>query len=145
MNEKIGIVLVSLLFIPLSVLAADYKVKTLNVKASGTTINYNGTMENGSHAVMCKLYDKDSKEIDLLSSAVDNNNFEGSFEVSNGGEYKVACANYEGGLIMEKTVVVSSKNPKTSDKIVLFASLALISLVGVGYVIFNFNKQVKQK
>ena len=100
-------------------------------------------MEDGSYAVMCKLY-KGEEELDLLSSAVDSNNFEGEFTVTSNGEYKVACANYEGGEITEKKVEVTEvKNPKTSDKIMLYVSLAIISLIGVGYLSIRLKKQMK--
>lgn len=162
--KKLSLFIASILFlIPLSVSAAEPKVKSLDASVSGTKISYNGTMEDGSHAVMCKLYDKESNEIDLLSSAVDNSKFEGSFIVSNKGEYKVACANYEGGKITEKSVVVdeekiedetketeetkttdksTTKSPKTGDKIMLYVSLAIISLIGVGYLVIRLKKQL---
>lgn len=109
--KKISLFVISiLLIVPMSVLAAEINVKTLKATATGTTINYNGTMEDGSYAVMCKLY-KDDEELDLLSSAVENNSFEGSFTAPSSGEYKVYCANYEGGEI--KSVDVTVKNNKT--------------------------------
>ena len=99
--KKLYLFLISLLLIiPFSVYAATTpRVLTLTAKSSGTTINYEGTIEEGSHAVMCKLYNSDNQEIDLLSSAVDNKAFEGSFENVEKGKYTVACANYEGGEI----------------------------------------------
>lgn len=143
--KKLKLFIVSvLLLIPFTVNAAEPKVTSLDAKVSSGTISYNGTMEDGSHAVMCKLYDSNSKEIDLLSSAVDSNKFEGSFTVSSKGTYKVSCANYEGGEITEKTVeVIKVKNPKTGDKIVLYLVVGIISLVGVGCLTLRFKKQMK--
>ena len=138
------VLLIALLFIPVCVSAAEYKVESLDATASTGTINYNGTMEDGSHAVMCKLYNSKGEELDLLSSAVNEKKFEGSFEVSAKGTYKVACANYEGGAIVEKTVEVTAvKNPKTSDNIVLYVTLGVIALLGASYLAFRLKKQLK--
>ena len=110
--KKIGLfILIVLLVIPFSVMAAiKQSVKTLDANASGSTINYSGTMEDGSYAVMCKLYNSSDEELDLLSSSVDNNKFSGRFENLSDGTYNILCANYEGGEI--KTVSVVIKNEK---------------------------------
>ena len=55
---------------------------------------------------MCKLYDSKEKEIDLLSSAVDNNSFEGEFKVEEAGKYTIACANYEGGDFKKTSIEI---------------------------------------
>ena len=91
------ILLAFLLALPITVFAADPAVLTLNASATGSTVNYDGTMEDGSTAVMCKLVDSSEKEKDLLSSAVDNGSFSGSFENVPNGTYNVLCANYSGG------------------------------------------------
>ena len=148
--KKISLFIVSVLFlIPLSVAAADNpSVKTLEASAKGSTISYNGTMEEGSHAVMCKLFDKDSNELDLLSSAVDSSKFEGSFEVSAEGEYTVYCANYEGGETknvtdkVEKVDKSTVKNAKTCDNIMKFVVLSIVSLIGLGFVVIRLKKQM---
>ena len=153
--KKLSLFIVSiLLLIPFSVSADEPKVKSLDASISGLTISYNGTMEDGSHAVMCKLYDKDSNEIDLLSSAVDNSKFEGSFEVSTKGEYKVACANYEGGEIVETTVIIDeekeesstdkskTKSPKTGDNIMKYVVISIVSLIGIGFVVIKLRKKM---
>ena len=135
--KKISLFIVSiLLIIPFAVNAAENpSVKSLEAKANDSTITYNGTMEDGSHAVMCKLY-KGDEEVDLLSSAVDNNNFEGEFTVTEKGDYKVYCANYEGGAITTADVTVSKveednkSNPKTFDAIVIFISILVVSIIG---------------
>ena len=103
--KKILLTLSILLIIPMTAFADEFpKVITLNAEADGVLINYNGTTEENSHAVMCKLYDSKNKELDKLSVAVDNKNFEGTFTAPGAGEYKVTCANYEGGAIKETTV-----------------------------------------
>ena len=79
--------------------ATNPKVVSLTATADNNTIKFNGTMEDGSHAVMCKLYNTSDEELDLLSTAVAESKFEGTFTVSEKGDYKVACANYEGGDI----------------------------------------------
>ena len=83
-------------------------VLTLEATADNNTVKYNGTIEVASHAVMCKLYNDKDEELDLLSSAVDAGKFEGSFVVSAKGDYKVACANYEGGDIKVATTNVET-------------------------------------
>lgn len=104
--KKILLALSLLLIIPITAFADEElpKVLSLEATAEGVLINYNGTTEADSHAVMCKLYDSKNKEIDMLSVAVDNKKFEGTFTAPKAGEYKVACANYEGGAIKETTV-----------------------------------------
>ena len=102
-----------LLIIPFSVFAISYpKVLTLNADTDGNKINYSGTIENGSHAVMCKLYNSQDEEIDKLSVAVNNSEFEGMFITTTTGNYKVACANYEGGKI--EVISVSIKEDQTT-------------------------------
>ena len=150
--KKISLLIVSLLLLPLVANAATLpSVKTLDATTTGSTISYNGTVEDGSYAVMCKLYDKDDKEIDLLSSAVSSNAFEGEFTVSETGKYTVSCANYEGGEIKSVEVEIITSNeetPNTIDKILLYVIIALISVVGLGLLAFYFrkaNKNVKSE
>ena len=83
-------------------------------------------MEDGSTAVMCKLVDSSEKEKDLLSSAVDNAAFSGSFENVPNGTYNVTCANYSGGdwkkvqvevkdsTVIDTEEVVNDENSKNS-------------------------------
>ena len=98
--KKLSLWLFSLLLlIPFTVKADNPKVKTLSTENNGFEIIFNGTIENDSHAVMCKLYDNNEKEIDLLSVEVDKGAFNGSFVVSDKGKYTITCANYEGGEI----------------------------------------------
>ena len=168
--KKLSLFVVAiLLIIPLSVSAIEYKVSTLNASANGTTIKYDGTMEAGSTAVKCWLYEG-TTELDYFSSAVDNTKFNGTFTAPKNGEYTVKCANYEGGDLKEATVKVedtttptnnetttestenkteekttskTSKNPKTSDNILKFVSLMVISLIGIGFVVFKLRKEAK--
>jgi len=103
-------ILTLLLILPFSVLAISYpKVLTLTAEVDGNKINYSGTIENGSHAVMCKLYNSQDEEIDKLSVAVNNFEFEGMFTTTTTGNYKVACANYEGGEIKTTTVSIEEE------------------------------------
>ena len=163
--KKISLFIVAiLLIIPLSVNAAEepkYKVEELNASNTSGTIKYDGTMETGSTAVKCWLYEGET-ELNYFSSAVDNTKFDGTFTVSKNGEYTVKCANYEGGDLKEATVKVEdlkedettpteeettdketskkSKNPKTGDNVVLYASLMMISLLGLGLVTFKLKE-----
>lgn len=137
--KKVYLLILTILFIiPFKVKAATTpRVLTLEAKSTGTTIKYNGTIEEGSHAVMCKLYNSDKEEVDLLSSAVDNKEFSGSFTVSESDKYKVACANYEGGDIKEVEVkmVVDKTNPPTYDAgitaSIIVLAVGIIGIVGV--------------
>lgn len=145
--KKISLFIVSiLLIIPFTVSAAEYKVVELNASSENTTIKYDGIMEAGSTAVMCKLYDSSSNELDYFSSAVDNTKFNGTFTAPKDGKYIVKCANYEGGDLKEATVTVgsttskSSKNPKTGDNILLYTSLMIISLLGISIISFRLRK-----
>ena len=148
--KKLGLLLM-LFILPLSVSAASVNVKSLDATTEGKTIKYNGEMEDGSVAVMCKLFNGD-EEIDYLSSAVDSNKFEGSFTVNNGGTYKVACANYEGGEFKTTEVEVKEETPEEEKKestpntydnilsIVAIAGISLAALVGIALYI---RKEVK--
>ncbi len=132
--KKISLfIFIMLLLIPFSVLAEELpSVKTLTAKANKSTINFNGTIEDGSHAVMCKLLNEKNEEIDLLSVAVSEEKFNGSFENVSNGTYNVACANYEGGEIEKIEVLVNeSNNPKTSDSIFRYIMILLISSMGI--------------
>ena len=100
------LLLILSLFIPFTANALAADVKTVEAEAIGHIISYEGTTDNGVYAVMCKLYDSDSKEIDMLSSEVDNGTFEDSFLVNEDGTYTVSCANYEGGKFVSSEVLV---------------------------------------
>ena len=114
--KKFLLIIVTLLVIPFIVNAASFKVLTLETEASEKTINYSGTTENGATAVMCKLYDSTNKEVDKLSSSVDDSKFSGSFTVSDNGDYVVACANYEGGEIKKATISVTSNTEENGNE-----------------------------
>ena len=148
--KKIGLLLM-LFILPLSVSAASVNVKTLDAATEGKTIKYNGKMEDGSVAVMCKLYNGE-EEIDYLSSAVDSNKFEGSFTVTSDGTYKVACANYEGGEFKSTEVVVKEETteeekkestPNTYDNILSIVAIAGISLATLVGITLYIRKEVK--
>ena len=134
---------------PLMFVSAETKpnILTLENSAVDSTIKYNGTIEEGSHAVMCKLYDAKDTEIDMLSSAVAEQKFEGSFTVTDNGKYKVACANYEGGDFKTFEVTVDSAktevaNPKSFDAGVA-GSLVLLGISGIGIATYFVNKKKK--
>jgi hypothetical protein len=148
--KKLGLLLM-LFILPLSVSAASVNVKSLDATTEGKTIKYNGEMEDGSVAVMCKLYNGE-EEIDYLSSAVDSNKFEGSFTVTSDGTYKVACANYEGGEFKSTDVVVKEETteeekkestPNTYDNILSIVAIAGISLAILVGITLYIRKEVK--
>ena len=116
MKNKI-ILLVSLLLIVPTVKAAELNVKTVTTETSEGKIKYTGTTDEGVLAVSCSLF-KEDKEMDIASNQVNNNAFEGSFDVA-GGTYTVKCANYDGGTIVssEKAEV---KNPKKGDNVMKY-------------------------
>lgn len=150
--KKGHLLILSLLVIPFGVLAANPKVLTLTGEDKAGTIEYSGTTEEGSHAVMCKLFNEESEQVDLLSTAVDNKSFTGSFKDVKEGKYTLYCANYEGGEITKTEITVSSKteevkeetkeetvekkeekNPKTNDNIktyIITLGLSMITLTG---------------
>lgn len=139
------VLLAIILLIPFSVFAAP-AVLTLDATVEGSTINYKGTIEDGSFAVMCKLYDASDDELDILSSSVDTNAFEGAFTVTQNGKYKVSCANYEGGDVKTVEVEVkdtkdSKNNPGTGDNIVLYIILGVVALVGITFTTVKLVKK----
>lgn len=105
--RKISLLIFSIiLFIPFVVNA---KVLSLDTTVDGNTISFNGTTEDDTTAVMCKLFDSSDNELDKLSVAVDNNSFEGSFtNVNNAGDYTIGCAKYEGGEIQYADATVET-------------------------------------
>ena len=164
--KKVSLLIVSLLLIiPISVKAADpqYKVESLDATVSGSTISYNGTMEDGATAVKCWLYEG-TTELNAISSAVDTHKFEGTFTAPKAGDYKVSCANYEGGDVKSVDVKVetessteptettdgattedtttskTSKNPKTADNISLYITLSIVSLMAIGTVAYKLKE-----
>ena len=144
--KKLGL-LILLLVLPFAVNAAtSINVKSLDASVSGTTINYNGEMEDGSVAVMCKLYDGDN-EIDYLSSQVNSNKFEGSFSVDKAGTYKLRCANYEGGEIkeVEVTTTENKTNPTTKDPIYTYIAIGAVALIVIGVVVVFLTKKGKKE
>ena len=144
--KKLGL-LILLLVLPFAVNAAtSINVKSLDASVSGTTINYNGEMEDGSVAVMCKLYDGDN-EIDYLSSQVNSNKFEGAFSVDNAGTYKLRCANYEGGEIkeVEVTTTENKTNPTTGDPIYTYVAIGAGALIVIGIIVVILTRKKKDK
>lgn len=127
MKNKI-ILFVSLLLIVPTVKAAELNVKTVTTESLEGKIKYTGTTDDGVLAVSCSLF-KDEEEMDIASNQVNNNTFEGTFDVA-GGTYTVKCANYEGGTIVssEKAAV---KNPKTGDSVMKYVLILGISLTGL--------------
>lgn len=107
--KKGKLLLLSSLLIPCSILAANPKVLTLTGEVKDNTINYSGTTEEGSHAVVCKLYNSKSEEVERFSTSVDNKEFEGSFKNVEAGDYTISCANYEGGEIKNVEVTVEKQ------------------------------------
>lgn len=135
--KKLLFVLAILFLLPLSVFAAATpRIITLEATSKDNEIKYNGTIEPGSYAVMCKLYNDSDEEIDLLSSPVEDQKFEGSFANVEAGKYQVACANYEGGDVKKVDVTVDETiakedNPKTGDNIVKYMIIAGVAVVGL--------------
>ena len=126
------IVLLLLLVLPVTVFAAEApKVTKLELKNDKQVITYTGEMEDGSLAVMCKLYNSNNEELDYLSTAVDTNKFEGKFTVSKNDTYKVSCANYEGGEIKSETIKVANANPKTGDEVEIYCIVFAVSVAAV--------------
>ena len=113
MKKYLFTLLTLFLIVPTMVFADDPRVLTLDTEVSGNAVTFSGTVESGSHAVMCKLYDSENHEKDMLSVAVNNGAFEGSFKITQTGNYKVACANYEGGAIRSNITTANEVTPTT--------------------------------
>ena len=150
MKKLFAIITTLLLVVPFTVYAATPKVTSLNVNVETTTIKFDGEIEDGSLAYTCRLFTED-KEVDIYSGQVNNNKFNGEFVVTNAGEYKVSCTDYEGGTPVEKTAVVEvstateevpSVNAKTFDAITL--SFIILAICGLGAV-FSATYLIKRK
>lgn len=135
--RKLGLLLVTLFAIPFVVNAAEIDVKTLEATATGSTVSYNGTMDDGSFAVMCSITNSKGEEVKKYSSQVDSNKFEGAFEALPNDTYNVVCANYEGGTLKSVEVVVGEsdvESPKTYDAGIIggitIMGIALLGIVG---------------
>lgn len=131
--KKILVIFTLLFAIPICTLAIEPKVLTVITSSSGSTVNYEGTTEEGVVAVMCKIYDSKDEEVDILSVEVDENKFAGSFSSVPNGSYVVRCAKYEGGDIEEAKVVVNNTtNPNTNDAGILKSVIIFgVSIIGV--------------
>ena len=146
--KKYLLSLIVLLIFPVVAFAAP-KVLTVDSKADGYKISYTGTAEDGVTAVMCKVLDEEDNEVDMLSSAVDKNKFEGEFEVTVSGDYKVACAKYEGGAIVTSKVTVDVNtddidNAKTFDAGITTSLILLaVSSIGIAAVLVVKKKSKK--
>lgn len=122
MKKKLLLIFSLLLIFPLTVKAdGEPNVTELNAYAedNGNIILFGGETENNSHAVMCKLYNNSEEEIDKLSVEVtntgSNGTFGGSFVAPSTGDYRVSCANYEGGTIVTDDVTVSTLTQVTVE------------------------------
>lgn len=118
MKKKLLIIFSLLLILPLTV-KAEPNVSELDTFLEGNVILFNGTTLDSSHAVMCKLLDDQSEEIDMLSVEVNNEGtngiFNGTFMAPATGNYTVACANYEGGTIVTDEVSVEEMTEFTVE------------------------------
>ena len=109
MKNKLLIIFSLLFILPLGVKAeAGTDVKTVEAQVSNNNITFNGTTQDDSVAVMCKLYDSNNKQAGMFSVEVENKAFTGSFVAEKTGDYTVSCANYEGGAIVSADVTVST-------------------------------------
>ena len=102
--KKLFVILTALFLLPLSVYAQD--VTDVDADINGNKIEFFGETEDGALAVMCKLYDENDEQIDMLSVAVVDNEFSGEFRIAGEGEYVVGCADYDGGEILSSLVIV---------------------------------------
>ena len=129
--KKIVLLLV-LLLTPLTVLAANPKVTKLSAQLEDNVVTYQGEMESGSYAVMCKLYSGEV-EIDMKSVSVSNKKFEGTFKVTEKADYKLSCANWEGGEILSSDVKIVNvvEVPNTNDNVMGYVTLGSISFIGL--------------
>ena len=122
-----------LIVLPVTVFAADNpSVTKLELTNDKQVITFKGEMEDGSLAVMCKLYNSKDEEVDLYSTDVTTNKFEGTFTVDKNDTYKVSCANYEGGEIKSETIKVASANPKTGDIVYTYCLVLAICVGALG-------------
>ncbi len=146
-----------LIILPVTVFAAEPPiVSKLELSNDKGVINFNGETaephEYGtgipSYAVMCKLYNSKSEQVDILSTEVNENKFEGSFTVTKNDTYTVYCANYEGGAIKLETVKVDDiVNPKTGDNMYIYCIVfaVCIAAVVIAAMYPRFLKKVKAK
>lgn len=157
MKKRYLLILTLLLTIPfLTYAASDPRILDLTADTTESKINYTGEVEDGMYAVMCKLYNSDNEELDMLSSQVDNKKFSGSFTNLSNGKYSVVCARYEVGEVKKVDVTLgetanldtnsdtkettsntsntsnTEKNPKTYDVGIKTNIIILImSIVGI--------------
>lgn len=148
------IVIISLLFIfPMTAFAAlAPEVSKLELSNDKGVITFKGETENVgeavSYAVMCKLYNSESNQIDLLSTEVVDKKFEGSFTVTKNDTYTVYCANYDQGAIKSETIKVDDiVNPKTGDNMYIYCVVfaVCIAAVVIAAMYPRFLKKVKAK
>ena len=146
-----------LIVLPVTVFAAEPPiVSKLELSNDKGVIKFNGETaepaEYGtgvpSYAVMCKLFNSESDQVDLLSTEVNDDKFEGSFTVTKNDTYTVYCANYEGGAIKSETIKVDDiVNPKTGDNMYIYCIvLAVCITAGVVAAMYpRFLKKVKAR
>lgn len=97
-----------------------------------------------SYAVMCKLFNSEEDQIDILSVEVNEDKFEGSFTVTKNDTYTVYCANYDAGEIKSESIKVDDiVNPKTGDNTILYVlgSLFALSLILIAVFCLKDNKE----
>ena len=145
--------LIVLFILPTSVFALNKDIIALDARANGNTISYNGTIESGAYAVMCKLYNSSNEEVDYFSSSVENDFFEGTLTAPGSGDYKVSCADFDSGNINSVNVSVgdtstsllrTSDNPHTNDGILAYVFIFFIGMIGLisgsSYILKHKNK-----
>ncbi len=143
--KKFSLIFV-LAFILFSASVNAEPIKSVDADIKNGEISISGEVEDGVLAVQILIYDETGKNEILMDSTDVNsdNKFSTKINVTD-GKYIVRVADYEGGNIKEVAVPRVEENdektPETSDNVVKYIILLIVSLSGVILTLIFFKKK----
>lgn len=114
MSKKISLIiilalaLILVMVIPSNrVYALNKEVTSVNTAVENGKITVSGSVQDGMLAVAVQVFDEDDNLITIETGAIDSsNNYKVEIDVAN-GKYVVKVADYDGGQVVSKEVIVS--------------------------------------
>ena len=144
--KKLLYVLILVLVVTITPSIFAYEIKTLDVTEDTTgLIKVSGTSESEMMAASISIFDEAGTTLITMKTVQvnDDDTFSAEFQLDP-GKYVVRAADYDGGTVVEKTVVATdTTNVKTGDNIytyVIIGAIAVIAIIaGVLYIRKNSN------